>query len=1362
MKKKFAWITALFLLLTSVLPVRAETVRAELNKAVFRSYPEYNFHMRYSNSKSYAGPMEAYTVDKGDGHKTAFCVDLGIGAAAGSNYSTDPHPYEKYLASVPHLTLRMGLAGYLGFLQSPGRVEDVAFTQLYIWDLILRETTNHYGSYQNSVGRKVVSVTFTNQNTVKRYLAWKKNLDQEIDQILYGHPEFSSLPKSLRPGQELVLKDQKNWLQNYRVLRVGGAVLASVKGNDLHIKVSPNAKAGDKISLELVGKKLEDSILKTPTYFYHNVNAKTQIVTHVGLAGFHDPLVQNLSFTIQEPKGHLRVLKVDDVSKEPLPKAQFQLLDSKGRRMAAFLKTPGDEPVYTCDREGDRYTLETGKKGSFRLEGVPTGDYILRETLAPKKYLVLSKDTKVTLQENKTSQVTIGNRKKTGAFNLWKRDAESGDFLFPAVFELLQGEEKVPVSFVEERDGMRVYRYDKASQDNRIEVGKTGKNRGKLRVENLPFGKYSVVEIQAPQGYELKSDKVDVHIVENKDFTWVPFNNRKDMTELEVLKLDAKTKEGLSQAVFQLKDSAGKVLRFEKSPSGAYRPAEGGEVDLVTGDSGRLHVIRLEPGSYTLKEIQAPPGYLLNPKTRDVTLISSEKKTEEFLNQKIPEKTTLALQKKSILPSDYSLKGAAFEVYLRELEEEVEGWEIGSLVDTLRTDADGYAESKPLPLGIYEVVEKEAPSFYEKNPVPLKIQLLKEESQLQSKVLNSNWQGAYRLVEEKWSSWQEKLSQGKYDRASDLLEELLPEEEGIFYETPKRSYFELIKKRETLLEGSTLKRQVQPETGTTFEVFSESQLVDRLTTNEEGRAISKLLPYGEYLVKQVDGPDDTYKVEDFIVRVGEGVPLTYEKLNVSKQSRLRIAKRDGITKKKLPIAGIEFKLYSSATSDVPLKMGGVDVFATDDQGEILFPEALPPGVYYLEELPGEPNGYYLNAEKDRLEIVIRGEEEEVLFEVDNLPQMAKLSIDKRGPQLVRIDKEEREVGSFKYILHTPIFEERGLKGVRFGLYAQEDILGKDGTLHYKKDEKVATLITDEEGRAETDEIPLGAYRLVEEETAQGFQLLEEPLYLSFTELDRDQSVQTVSKTLKNQRKTRTIRFSKRFQPSLFAENPERETYFGLFALDGQVEGWDLPKNSLWDLTTPNEESEVLFQIPFFANWVIRELATHPSYELGDPIPLPEGEEEEVELPEQLNQLKKGRIQLLKLDAKTKKPLQGVEFALFAKENEIARKRTDAAGRLSFENLEYGNYVLRETETREGYLKIEEPIQVELSEKKPVFEQTLENEKEPVKPKEPAPKPKKPKRSTPSKLGVPTATSFSGLFLALGGLLALEWKKRKKK
>ena len=75
----------------------------------------------------------------------------------------------------------------------------------------------------------------------------------------------------------------------------------------------------------------------------------------------------------------------------------------------------------------------------------------------------------------------------------------------------------------------------------------------------------------------------------------------------------------------------------------------------------------------------------------------------------------------------------------------------------------------------------------------------------------------------------------------------------------------------------------------------------------------------------------------------------------------------------------------------------------------------------------------------------------------------------------------------------------------------------------------------------------------------------------------------------------------------------------------------------------------------------------------------------------------GNIRVLKKDADTGEPLSGVVIGLFDMDGNGVSRGVIEAGELLFEGIRYGRYELRELEAKEGYLLLEEPVPVEISE-----------------------------------------------------------------
>lgn len=124
-------------------------------------------------------------------------------------------------------------------------------------------------------------------------------------------------------------------------------------------------------------------------------------------------------------------------------------------------------------------------------------------------------------------------------------------------------------------------------------------------ITTLKDGSYTVEETEAPNGYALSKEVKSFTLSEKTNNVTVTFTNE-ELGSLSINKIDAKTKKPLAGAVLVLKNESGKELARWTTTINA-------------------HIIKnLAPGTYTVSEIQAPEGYVLN--TKPVTVVVTESK----------------------------------------------------------------------------------------------------------------------------------------------------------------------------------------------------------------------------------------------------------------------------------------------------------------------------------------------------------------------------------------------------------------------------------------------------------------------------------------------------------------------------------------------------------------------------------------------------------------------------------------------------------------------------------------------------------------------------------------------------------------
>ncbi|EOQ30602.1 LPXTG-domain-containing protein cell wall anchor domain [Bacillus cereus BAG3O-1] len=176
---------------------------------------------------------------------------------------------------------------------------------------------------------------------------------------------------------------------------------------------------------------------------------------------------------LPDPMGKMKLVKVDTSDKnKKLAGATFQIEDSKG-------KVVGE--------------LVTDEKGEAISKDLPIGNYTLVEVEAPKGYKLLKDKIAVKIEKDVIVEIKIGNKKlpdPTGQFEIEKVDDKDSNLkLKGAVFQVL------------DKEGKEVTRL-------------TTDEKGKVISNQLVFGKYTIKEIKAPNGYMLLRDPIEIEITE--------------------------------------------------------------------------------------------------------------------------------------------------------------------------------------------------------------------------------------------------------------------------------------------------------------------------------------------------------------------------------------------------------------------------------------------------------------------------------------------------------------------------------------------------------------------------------------------------------------------------------------------------------------------------------------------------------------------------------------------------------------------------------------------------------------------------------------------------------------------------------
>lgn len=259
----------------------------------------------------------------------------------------------------------------------------------------------------------------------------------------------------------------------------------------------------------------------------------------------------------------------------------------------------------------------------------------------------------------------------------------------------------------------------------------------------LPYGVYTVHQTKGWDGREKITD-FDVFInTDGKTYKFL-INNKNFESYLKVVKLDKETGKRIPYegAAFEIYDSNNHRITMQYT----YPQVTSIHTFYTNKEGYLITPEKLPYGDYTLKEVQAPYGYVLDDTPIPFVISQENASTDTGVTvvkvkaKDMAQKGVINITKtgeifssveenNGVYTPKYSvgnLKGAVFEIYAAEDITTLDGtvrYEQGALVDTVTTDNDGVAKSKELYLGKYTVIEKTAPNGYVHNSTKYDVEL---------------------------------------------------------------------------------------------------------------------------------------------------------------------------------------------------------------------------------------------------------------------------------------------------------------------------------------------------------------------------------------------------------------------------------------------------------------------------------------------------------------------------------------------------------------------------------------------------------------------------------------------------------------
>ena len=361
------------------------------------------------------------------------------------------------------------------------------------------------------------------------------------------------------------------------------------------------------------------------------------------------------------PKGNLLVKKIDSATHKPLSDVEFMVTTADG--------------TVVGDANG-KYVTDSA--GTFTITDiVPGTTLVVKETRARDGYLLDDAPQAATVKAGQTVTLEFRNQPQGSLIINKLSSADKKTPLEGVLFQITYSDG----SFVDNGalSSKGLYRTDK---------------NGQIILSGIT-GTVIVTEVETIKGYRIddasRSQTIEVRANDTQQL-W--FYNA-PISRILLHKVDKATGKGISGAVFLLYDS-------NHNPIGEYVTDQDG---YIYADEG------LTDGRYYLREIKAAPGYVLDPELKTIYVRYGSTTEIEWSNT--AECGQIQIIKKSAddnatngLPAGTLLEGAVFEIYDK----------AGNVVDTIKSDRNGRAVSKTLPLSRYTIREIKAPANYSINP----------------------------------------------------------------------------------------------------------------------------------------------------------------------------------------------------------------------------------------------------------------------------------------------------------------------------------------------------------------------------------------------------------------------------------------------------------------------------------------------------------------------------------------------------------------------------------------------------------------------------------------------------------------------
>ena len=1074
-------------------------------QAIWPSESIANIYIKKDRSDGYTKYQQARFIRRSEDNRFVYCLQPYADIDNNYVYQVARSDYEIYLNMTKEQFQRINLYAYYGY--GYGNHQDhkwYAITQVLIWrtadpssQIYFTDTLN--GSRNDSI-----------------FASEMAELEAMVNSH-YATPQFDGINDVKLPlTKSITLNDKNNKLGEYKVVGQEN-ISASINGNSLTLTATGIGNASVtltktdtrftippivyfsnysqnvfrlgaydpltvKFNLEVIGGKVAiekvdsdtltnvaqgNATLKGAVYgiFTENGTKIAEITTDANGYAKSDYLPSIGKLYVQELKSS-QGYKLDpnkyyvDVTSnnlEPTIQVKEEVIEGKIKINKVDSETNACKAQGEATLVGAKYkvlnskgevvdTLTIGEDCSATSKNLPYGNYKVVEEKSSVGYYIDNTQYNVSINEEKTFSVTSKENVIKGKIKVTKVDSENNSctpqgqaVLKGAIYEILDLKGNVVDTITIDENCSATSKY-------------------------LPYGRYKIKEKTSSKGYYLDTNIYSANIVENNIIN-VTSKEQVIKNYISILKQ------------YDYVDGTTQFLNAESNITFEIYYPNGNKFGEVTTDKNGYATLDIPYGVWKFHQVNTTTGF---EKIYDFYITVDEnsnlKQYYNVLNNKISAYLQV-FKTDSETGKTIALADTTFKILNVDTNQYVSQYVGGKVYDEFKTDETGkFITYLKLEAGNYKLIEISSPSGYliDKNGLPFSIG--------NDTHYNYTTYGAFVTV--------------------------------YFKDAPIKGQVEVNKTGEKfVVNNGTIKYEEIKLDGVVFNVYADEDiktsdgqhiyynkgdLVDIITTDANGYAISKKLPLGKYYLVETKTKDDHVLIDKkYYFELTEENNTTaivydlYTAHNSLKKGDLEFTKTDLVDGEVIP--NVEISIY---TEKDELVFNG----KTDSNGKIVIKDLYIGKYYLIEKNPA--TGYILNDEK-------------IFFEIKNNEIVKAHMTNKKITSTLKLTKENED--------------KEKLVGVVFGIYDLEGNL-------------LSSHVTNEEGIIEV-ELEYGSYYYQEMATLEGYVLSDEKQYFDVT-VDG----MVIHNTIVNEKITSILKIYKTDENS----KPLANVVIGIYDLEGNL------------------------------------------------------------------------------------------------------------------------------------------------------------------------------------------------------------------